>query len=146
MSRKISLNLDKFNPPKTTNQFAEAHALLMVLYQLDFLLMKRSNNAVNECRFFGLFIDSNYILDCIFEHIDNWQEKTALRGEKTWRNSKNLPVVHQNVLEKIMRMIDRLFGLGTGRTLRFYKCSSHQDQTCCLNRAVDKLATDGADK
>ena len=143
--KPVSANLDRYNLPKTTNQFAEAQALLRVLQQLDFLFQHGSDDDVDECRFFGLFIDSNYMLDCIFEHIGNWQEKAANRGEDTWQNSRNQQVIHQDILEKIMQLINKLFE-GTGRTLKFYQCSSHQDQTCCFNRKVDELATNGTDK
>lgn len=142
----VSENLADYNPPKITNNFAELQAMLVVLQDLDDLIRRNDNRDVIQCKKFAFYIDSGYAMNCIFHWIDDWKEKARERGDGIWLNEKNRPVIHQEILERILAILYKRFNEKTRRSLTIYHCRSHKRDTCWVNRSVDDLAGIGARK
>jgi len=132
--------------PRITSNFAELQAMLVVLQELDEIIRCNHNSYIMKCKKFAFYIDSKYAMDCIFHWIEDWEEAGRKRGDNIWLNYKNKRVIHQDILEEIIEILDKRFNEKTRRSLIIYHCKSHNEDTCEINEFVDCLASQGARK
>lgn len=140
----ISENLARYDLPRITNNFAELQAMLVVLQELDGLIRENGNYHIRKCKNFAFSTDSEYAMNCIFDWVDVWEENARNRNDHVWLNSRNRPVKHQRILEQIINILDRRFNAKTRRSLMIYHCRSHHEDTCSVNKLVDRLARQGS--
>jgi ribonuclease HI len=107
-----------------TNQRAELYAIYKAIKLLKTI---KFTNAI-------IYTDSIYSIKCLTEWYKLWQQNN-------WKNSKNKPVMNQDIIKPILKILDK--------NIKFIHVNSHtgkKDFESISNDIADKLANDGAEK
>jgi ribonuclease HI len=109
-----------------TNNFAEAHAIEIAL----------EHAVKNKLKSIEIRTDSEYCINSLTKWKNGWI-KNKKKNNGIWKNSKGLPVIHQNVFENILLMETQL-------KVTYTHVKGHSGDAG--NTEADKLAVAGTQK
>lgn len=117
-----------FTLGKITNNRAELHAILQAIIRI-------ANNYTFDR--INIYTDSEYSQKSLTKWIINWKRNN-------WRNSKNEPVLNQDIIRKIDRYLELYRGKINIKWVRSH--TGNQDLHSANNNIADILANKGAEK
>jgi ribonuclease HI len=112
-----------------TNQRAELYAILKSLRNIE-----KNKLKLDEIH---IYTDSEYSIKSLTVWYKTWEKNE-------WKNSKNEPVMNQDIIRPIIKLIKKFPG-----NVKFTHVNSHtgkQDFESLSNEMADKLANEGAFK
>lgn len=116
---------------KITNQRAELYAFLEVFKILNNNLNQKEKNI-------NIYSDSMYSINCLTNWRYNWEKNN-------WINSKNEPVLNQDIIKDCIKLYDNL--INNGFIINIYHVNSHthiKEYKYICNDIVDKISRNAA--